>query len=233
MWCFDPATAEVDYDDTRFTQNTRCSYPIEYIDNAKVPCTGGHPKNIVFLTCDAFGVLPPVSKLTPEQAMYHFVSGYTAKVAGTENRRNRSRGNLQCLFWSGFPRLASDGFMQNCWRKKFVSIGSMSGWSTPGWTGGGYGTGHRISLKHTRAIIDSILDGRLGKTATTEEKTFGLAIPKKVDGLPLKMLRPENTWQSKKSFETTAKKLARMFRENFKEYERQASRQVLTAAPKI
>ena len=228
---FDPGTAEVDYDDSKFTENTRCSYPIEAIENAKVPCVGGHPKNIIFLTCDAFGVLPPVSKLTPAQAMYHFVSGYTAKVAGTEVGVTEPTATFSACFGAAFlvwhPTVYAELLAAKI-RKHKANVWLVN----TGWTGGGHGVGHRISLKHTRAIIDAILGGQLQKSATTTEPNFGLAIPKKVEGVPTKMLTPENTWRSKKSFAANAKKLAGMFRKNFAEYADKASPETLAAAPK-
>jgi len=227
---YDPDTAEVDYRDTSITQNTRCSYPIEYIQNAKIPCVGGHPKNIIFLTCDAFGILPPVSQLTPEQAMYHFVSGYTAKVAGTEVGVVEPEATFSACFGAAFlvwhPMVYAELLAKKI-RKHKVKVWLVN----TGWTGGGYGVGHRMKLAHTRSIIDAILDGTLAKTGSTKEPQFGLAIPKSVPDVPTSILKPANTWRSKKKFEATAKKLAGMFQVNFKRYEDQASPEVIAAGP--
>mmetsp|Transcript_23805 Transcript_23805/g.3955 ORF Transcript_23805/g.3955 Transcript_23805/m.3955 type:complete len:281 (-) Transcript_23805:187-1029(-) len=174
---FYPNTRIVDYDNASITENTRCSYPLEYIPSAKIPAIGGHPKNVIFLTCDAYGVLPPVSKLTPEQTMYHFISGYTAKVAGTEVGIKEPEPTFSACFGEAFltrhPSLYAE--MLALKLKKF----NVNTWLiNTGWTGGKYGVGHRMDLKSTRAIIDAIHSGELENTETETLPVFNLEVPK-------------------------------------------------------
>jgi len=228
---FDPETYEVKYEDVSITENTRCSYPIEYIPNAKVPCVGGHPKNVIFLTCDAFGVLPPVSRLTTGQAMYHFISGYTAKVAGTEMGVSAPQETFSACFGAAFlvwhPTKYADLL-----KEKLEKHGSTVWLVNTGWTGGGPGAGKRFELKYTRAVIDAILDGTLDKGAFEEDDVFGLHIPKAVLNVPAEVLRPRNTWKDKESYDAAAKNLSRLFHENFKKYADKASAELLAGAPK-
>ncbi len=220
----------VDYSDTSKTQNTRVSYPIDYIDNAKIPCVGGQPRNVIFLTCDAFGVLPPVSRLTPEQAMYHFISGYTAKVAGTEMGVTEPQATFSACFGAAFmvwhpmkyAELLSDLIRKNNTKVWLVNTG---------WSGGAYGVGQRFSLKYTRAIIDAILNNSLSDVKY-EADVFGLSYPASCEGVPSEVLNPVNTWSDKTSFAKTAKKLADLFRKNFESYVDQANEEVIAAAPK-
>ena len=227
---FDPDTLEVDYTDVSITQNTRCSYPIEYIDNAKIPCVGGHPNNIVFLTCDAFGVLPPVSKLTPEQAMYQFISGYTAKVAGTEVGVTEPVPDFSACYGAAFLSLHPMRYAEllaEKIRKHEVDVWLVN----TGWTGGSYGEGNRFALRHTRAIIDAILRGDLRDASYRTDAVFGLAMPTEVRGVPSQVLDPRSTWSDADRYDATAKKLAAMFVENFEQYADEASPEVLKAAP--
>ena len=228
---FDADTHEVDYTDVSITQNTRCSYPIEYIDNAKVPCVGGHPKNIVFLTCDAFGVLPPVSRLTPEQAMYQFISGYTAKVAGTEIGVTEPEPNFSACYGAAFlslhPTIYAELLAEKI-KKHFAEVWLVN----TGWTGGSYGVGHRFELGHTRAIIDAILGGDLAHADFERDEIFGLAVPDNVPGVPSELLNPRNAWEDKDAYDATARKLAGMFVKNFEKYADQASKEILGAAPR-
>ena len=228
---FDPDTKEVDYTDVRVTQNTRCSYPIEFIDNAKIPCVGGHPKNIIFLTADAFGVLPPVSRLTPAQAMYQFISGYTAKVAGTEVGVTEPEPNFSACYGAAFlslhPTVYAELLAEKI-RKHDVDVWLVN----TGWTGGAYGTGSRFALKHTRSIIDSILDGSLKEASYERDAVFGLAMPTEVPGVPSGLLNPRNSWSDTDAYDATAHKLASMFVKNFEKFADQASTEVLSAAPK-
>ncbi|MDE3012703.1 MAG: phosphoenolpyruvate carboxykinase (ATP) [Gemmatimonadota bacterium] len=227
---FDPDTFDVDYSDVSITQNTRCSYPIEFIDNAKIPCVGGHPKNIVFLTCDAFGVLPPVSKLTPEQAMYQFISGYTAKVAGTEIGVTEPIPDFSACYGAAFlslhPTVYAELLAEKI-RKHDVDVWLVN----TGWTGGAYGTGSRFALRHTRAIVDAILGGALRDAEYEQDKVFGLSMPKRVPGVPDGVLNPRNSWSDSKAYDATADKLVSMFVKNFEKYADQASAEVLGAAP--
>lgn len=227
---FDEQTREVDWHDTSLTQNTRTSYPIEYIPNARIPCVAGHPKNIVFLTCDAFGVLPPVSKLTPEQAMYHFISGYTAKVAGTEMGITEPKATFSACFGAAFLIWHPTKYAEML-AEKMREHGATAWLVNTGWTGGAYGTGERISLKHTRAIINAIHDGTLATSETARDEYFGLAIPKSCDGVPDKMLSPWNTWQDRASYDATAKKLVGLFHNNFAKYSEHASQDLKEAGP--
>jgi len=228
----DPETRVVDYSDNSLTENTRASYPIEFIDHAKIPCLGGHPKNIIFLTCDAFGVLPPVSKLTPEQAMYHFISGYTAKVAGTEVGVTEPQATFSACFGSPFlvwhpPKYAE------LLAEKMRQHGSHAWLVNTGWSGGAYGAGERMSLQYTRAIIHAIHDGSLAQAATETDPVFGLEMPTQCANVPHEILIPKNTWSDKKAFDATAAKLAGLFVENFKEFESEESEAIKAAGPKV
>ena len=173
---FDPHSRAVDYHDTSLTQNTRAAYPIEHIPNAKIPCVGGHPNNIIFLTADAFGALPPVSRLTPEQAMYHFISGYTAKVAGTEMGVNEPQATFSACFGAAFLVWHPSKYAELLAEK--MRTYSANAWLVnTGWSGGPYGIGSRIKLKYTRAIIDAIHSGELANIETIQEPIFGMEVP--------------------------------------------------------
>jgi phosphoenolpyruvate carboxykinase (ATP) len=228
---YDTATREIDYSNSTITENTRASYPIEFIPNAKVPCVGGHPKNIVLLTCDAFGVLPPVSKLSPEQAMYHFISGYTAKVAGTEVGVTEPEATFSACFGAAFlvwhPTKYAE--MLAAMMKKH---GSSAWLVNTGWSGGAYGVGKRISLPYTRAIIDAIHSGDLAAAETAEDPIFGLQVPTSCPGVPSEILIPKNTWLDQAAFEATAKKLAGLFNDNFAKYADVASKEIAAAGPR-
>ncbi|GIL81544.1 hypothetical protein Vretimale_948 [Volvox reticuliferus] len=211
---YDPATRLVDYDSQRLTENTRASYPIEYISNARIPCVGGHPKNVILLACDAFGVLPPVSRLTLEQAMYHFISGYTAKVAGTEVGVKEPTATFSACFGSAFLMLHPYKYATML-ADKMSSHGTHAWLVNTGWTGGKYGVGKRISLKHTRAIIDAIHSGELEKAEYVSTPIFGLQVPTAVTGVPSEILSPENVWSEKNDFASTLNHLGHMFVKNF------------------
>jgi len=228
----DEDTRLVDYTDVSKTENTRASYPIEFIDNAKIPCVGGHPNNIVFLTCDAFGVLPPVSRLTPEQAMYHFISGYTAKVAGTEVGVTEPKATFSACFGGPFLVWHPTKYAELL-AEKIREHGSDVWLVNTGWSGGAYGTGSRMSLKYTRAIIDGIHDGSLAKAASETDPIFGLEVPTECANVPNEILIPKNTWSDKAAFDATAAKLAGLFSENFKKYEDNASEELKAAGPKV
>ena len=228
---FDPRTREVDYTDCSLTQNTRCSYPIEFIPNAKVPCVGSHPKNVVLLTCDAFGILPPVSKLSPAEAMYHFISGYTAKVAGTEMGVTEPEATFSACFGAAFLVWHPTKYAEML-AAKIREFGSSVWLVNTGWTGGGYGVGSRISLPYTRAIIDAIHSGELDKAACQGDETFGFQVPVECPGVPAEILVPQNTWEDKEAYAAGAVKLAELFRENFKIYADGASEEILAAGPR-
>jgi phosphoenolpyruvate carboxykinase (ATP) len=225
-------TQVVDYTDVSITENTRCCYPIEFIDNAKIPCVGGHPRNIIFLTCDAFGVLPPVSKLTPGQAMYHFISGYTAKVAGTEVGVIEPEATFSACFGAAFLVWHPAKYAEML-AEKIRKHGSHVWLVNTGWTGGSFGVGHRFSLKYTRAIIDAVLNGTLEGVEYETDEAFGLAMPKSCPGVPAEVLHPRHAWKDKNAFDTTQAKLAGMFIDNFRKYADKASPELLAAAPKV
>jgi phosphoenolpyruvate carboxykinase (ATP) len=228
---YDDRTRVVDYGDAALTENTRASYPIEYIPNAKIPCVGDHPKNIILLTCDAFGVLPPVSRLTPEQAMYHFISGYTARVAGTEMGVKEPEATFSACFGAAFLVWHPTKYAELL-AKKMEQHGSRAWLVNTGWTGGPHGVGHRLSIKHTRAIIDAIHDGSLADCPMTEDRLFGLHVPTRCPSVPDDVLNPKNTWKDKDAYDRTAKKLAQLFRDNFKKYEGEATEKMRNAGPR-
>ena len=227
-----PHTHEVDFSDGSLTQNTRCSYPIEYIENAKIPCVTGHPTNIILLTCDAFGVLPPVSRLTPEQAMYHFISGYTAKVAGTEVGVNEPEATFSACFGAAFLVWHPTKYAEQL-AEKIKQHNSDVWLVNTGWSGGAFGTGARISLKHTRAIIDAIHNGELAKAEFTADPVFGVNIPNQCADVPAEILNPKQTWDDPQAFDEAAANLAKKFNDNFQTYEDQASAEIRGAAPKV
>lgn len=223
----------VDYSNGSKTENTRVSYPINHIDNFKEDLEGNHPKNIIFLTADAFGVLPPVSKLTKEQAMYYFLSGYTAKVAGTERGITEPTATFSSCFGEAFLPLHPTVYAELLGKKideHNVNVFLVN----TGWSGGSYGVGKRMSIKNTRACINGILDGKINNSEFEKLPLFDLSIPKTLDGVDTNVLNPRNTWENKDAYDATAKKLAGMFVENFKKYVKDGSSFDFTAAgPKI
>lgn len=206
-----------DYFDVSKTPNGRVSYPIEHIENFDKSQMGGHPENIIFLTCDAYGVLPPVSKLSPEAAMYHFLSGYTAKVAGTERGIDEPQATFSTCFGAAFMTLHPTVYA-DLLQKKIETHGSNVYLVNTGWSGGAYGTGERMSIKNTRACIDAILDGSIQKSEFVDEGHFGLSIPKTLADIPPSVLNPRDSWDNKEAYDATAQKLANLFKENFKQY---------------
>lgn len=229
---YDERTHAVDYTDTSLTQNTRASYPIEFIPNAKIPCVGGHPKNIVLLTADAFGVLPPVSKLSPEQAMYHFISGYTAKVAGTEMGVTEPQATFSACFGAAFMVWHPSKYAELL-AEKMAEHGANAWLVNTGWTGGAFGTGSRISLKYTRAIIDAIHDGSLNNVDYVADPIFGLAVPTSCPNVPDEILTPKNTWADPAAYDAQAAKLAELFNRNFAAYKEGSSEAIINAGPKL
>jgi phosphoenolpyruvate carboxykinase (ATP) len=227
---FDEETHHVDFHNTSITQNTRGAYPIEFIRNAKIPCVAGHPTDVIFLTCDAFGVLPPVSKLTPEQAMYHFISGYTAKVAGTEMGVTEPQATFSPCFGGPFLMWRPAKYAELLAAK--MQQHKANAWLVnTGWSGGAYGVGSRMKLKLTRAIINAIHSGELADVETTVDPVFGLAVPGSCPGVPSEILTPRNTWENPSSFDATARKLAGLFRENFEKYAVGVTTSVRNAGP--
>jgi len=221
-----------DLDSSEFTENTRASYPIPHIPNATRRGMGGQPKNVVFLTADAFGVLPPVSKLTPAQAMYHFMSGYTAKVAGTERGVTEPQPNFSACFGAPFLPLHPTVYAELLGQK--LAEGGADTWLVnTGWSGGAFGVGSRMKLEYTRAMVRAILDGTLASASTTEDPFFGIHVPDSCPGVPTEILKPRNTWEDKDGYDAQATKLAGMFAENFKQYADNASDEVKAAGPKV
>lgn len=219
------------FDSTLYTENTRCSYPLDFIPNASRTGVAGHPKNIVFLTSDAFGVLPPISKLTPEQAMYHFISGYTAKVAGTERGVTEPTPTFSACFGAPFMPLHPNVYAELL-AKKIVEHGSKVWLVNTGWSGGPYGVGSRMKLSYTRKMLEVALNGGLDAVEFDTEPFFGLAIPKSVEGVPSELLHPRNTWNDKRAYDEKARLLAGMFKENFKKFSAKVSDAVLAAGPR-
>ena len=207
-----------DYDDSSLTENTRVTYPVDYIPNAAIPSIGGHPKNVIFLTADAFGVLPPVSKLSPEQAMYYFINGYTSKLAGTEAGVTDPVPNFSPCFGGPFmPRQPVE--YATMLADRIEKHGANVWLLNTGWTGGPYGTGKRFSLKYTRAMVTAILDGSLSKVPTETDPIFGLHIPTAVPNVPSEVLMPRATWTDGSAYDAKATELAKKFRANDKNFE--------------
>jgi phosphoenolpyruvate carboxykinase (ATP) len=207
----------IDYTDGSKTENTRVSYPIEHIDNHEPSLRAAHPQNIIFLTCDAFGVLPPVSKLTKEQAMYYFLSGYTAKVAGTERGITEPQAAFSACFGEAFLPLHPTVYAKLL-GEKMDKYNVNAYLVNTGWAGGGYGVGERMSIKATRSCVNAILDGSIKNVEFEQTQFFKLNIPKELEGVDTHLLNPRNAWPDKDAFDQTAKKLAGMFVENFKKY---------------
>jgi phosphoenolpyruvate carboxykinase (ATP) len=228
---YEQATHRVDFADTSITQNTRGAYPIEFIRNAKIPCVAGHPRDIIFLTCDAFGVLPPVSKLSPAQAMYHFISGYTAKVAGTEVGVTEPQATFSPCF--GGPFLVWHPMKYASLLAEKIQRHRSNVWLVnTGWSGGAHGVGKRMKLSLTRAIIDAIHSGQLATIASNPDPVFGVGIVAECPGVPREVLTPRATWSDKTAYDATARKLAGLFLANFRQYEDKVAREVKEAAPK-
>jgi phosphoenolpyruvate carboxykinase (ATP) len=227
---FFPGSNQINFDDGSITENTRVSYPLHYISNAKEPAVGGLPKNIFFLTCDAFGVLPPVSRLTPGQAMYQFISGYTAKVAGTEAGVTEPKPTFSACFGAPFLPLHPGRYAQmlgDKMRENKVNVWMIN----TGWTGGPYGIGNRMKLKYTRAMITAALEGRLDQVEFEKHPVFGMEIPKTCQDVPAELLNPRNTWSDKKAYDEKAAYLAALFIRNFEKYAAGVSAEILAAAP--
>jgi len=213
----DPDSRVVDFTNTEKTENGRVSYPIDHIPNFQPESVGTHPKSIFFLTCDAFGVLPPVSKLTPEQAMYHFLSGYTAKVAGTERGVKEPEATFSACFGSPFLTLHPTRYA-DLLRQKLSEHGTQVYLVNTGWTGGAYGVGKRMSIKATRACINSVLDGSIASAPMRTDERFGFEVPTQLPGVPSEVLNPADAWEDKQAYAQTANKLVGMFQSNFKDF---------------
>ncbi len=215
----DPETRRLDLDDNRYTENTRASYPLDFIPNVAPGGQGGHPENIIMLTADAFGVLPPISRLTPEQAMYHFLSGYTARVAGTEKGLGKEpAATFSTCFGAPFMPRHPSVYAEMLGRKT-ADTGAKCWLVNTGWTGGAYGTGRRMEIAHTRAMVRAALDGRLAEVTTTRHPDFGLAIPEDCPDVPEGVLDPKSTWADKQAYDQVAGELRKRFETNFKQFE--------------
>jgi len=221
-----------DYESGKITENTRVSYPIYHIDNVQESSVGANPKNIFFLTCDASGVLPPISKLTQGQAMFHFISGYTAKVAGTEAGITEPVSAFSACFGAPFMPLHPTKYAEMLGEK--MAAAEVNVWLiNTGWSGGAYGTGSRMKLKYTRAMITAALNGELEDVGYTTHKVFGLAMPNECPNVPTDILHPKNTWSDKDAYDAEANKLAVKFNKNFEKFEEYANEEILAGAPKV
>ena len=228
---FKEGTNEPDYESSAITENTRVSYPIEHIENIQVPSIGHNPKNIFFLTCDASGVLPPISKLTPGQAMFHFISGYTAKVAGTEAGITEPVAAFSACFGAPFMPLHPTKYAEMLGEK--MQAAGVNVWLiNTGWSGGPYGVGNRMKLKYTRAMITAALEGELDHVSYSAHDVFGLAMPGECPNVPTEVLNPKNTWADKEAYDKEANKLAVKFNKNFEKFEAYANEEIMAGAPK-
>lgn len=222
---------DIDFANTSITQNTRVSYPIHHINNIQTPSVGENPKNIFFLTADAFGVLPPISKLTPGQAAYHFISGYTAKVAGTEAGIDEPVPSFSACFGAPFMPLHPTKYAEMLSAK--MKENNVNVWLVnTGWTGGPYGVGSRMKLRYTREMISSALEGKLDNVEFEQHPIFGLAMPVSCENVPTEVLNPRNTWSDKEAYDKKAQTLAESFKKNFEKFEKQANEEILSGAPK-
>jgi phosphoenolpyruvate carboxykinase (ATP) len=228
---FYPGTQTIDFTNISKTENTRTAYPIHYIDNAVIPSAGGIPQNIFFLTCDAFGVLPPISRLNVVQAMFHFISGYTAKVAGTETGITEPEATFSACFGEPFLPLHPTVYA-NILGEKLKKQQANVWLVNTGWSGGSYGTGHRMKLGYTRAMISAALNGCLDKVEFVTHPVFGVEMPTACPGVPHEILNPVSTWQDEAKYHETARKLARLFNDNFKQHLDFAVGDIHAGAPK-
>ena len=229
---YDPTTREIDLDDASKTENTRASYPLSSINNIVPEGHAGNPRNIIMLTADAFGVLPPVARLSPEQAMYHFLSGYTAKVAGTEKGIKEPEATFSTCFGAPFMVL-HPGVYADLLGKKVSQHNAACWLINTGWSGGPYGVGKRMKIGYTRAMIRAILSGQLAEVETTPDPIFGVKVPNSCPDVPAEVLQPRNTWADKGAYDKQARDLARRFSENFEKYEAGVTEAVRAVAPKV
>lgn len=228
---FKPGTNTIDFTSGEITENTRVSYPIDYIANAMNPSIGATPKNIFFLTADAYGILPPISRLNPGQAMYHFISGYTAKVAGTEDGVQEPSPTFSACFGAPFLPLHPTRYAEMLGEK--IKAHNVNMWLVnTGWNGGGYGVGSRMKLEYTRAMITAALEGELDNVSYHQHSVFGMMMPNECPGVPPQMLSAKFTWEDKTAYDDTARKLADYFINNFEKYAADASPEILAGAPK-
>jgi len=214
---YDPETKELDFEDDSLTPNMRCAYPLDYISNASETGLGGHPKNVIMLTCDAFGVLPPIARLTPAQAMYHFLSGFTSRMAGTERGVTEPSPVFSTCFGAPFMPRRPEVY-GNLLRDKIAKHGATCWLVNTGWTGGAYGTGKRMPIKATRALLTAALDGSLNEATFRKDPNFGFDVPVSVAGVEDTLLDPRSTWADAEAYDAAAAKLVQMFSDNFEQY---------------
>lgn len=214
---YDPETLELDFEDSSLTQNMRCAYPLDYISNASATGLGGHPKNVIMLTCDAFGVLPPIARLTPAQAMYHFLSGFTSKTPGTERGVTEPTPTFSTCFGAPFMPRRPEVYGKLL-QEKIAQFGAECWLVNTGWTGGKHGTGKRMPIKATRALLTAALDGSLSKTEFRKDPNFGFDVPVAVPGVDATLLNPRATWADAAAYDAQAAKLVGMFADNFGQY---------------
>ena len=228
----DPVTRQLDLNDNSLAENSRGAYPIDFIPNASKDNMGGVPRNIVMLTADAYGILPPIAKLTPEQAMYHFLSGYTARVAGTEIGVTEPDATFSTCF--GAPFMPRHPSVYGNLLKERIAKGGVDCWLVnTGWTGGKYGVGHRMPIKATRALLNAALDGSLNQAEFRTDPNFGFQVPVAVPGVDPAILNPRDTWADKAAYDATAAKLVDLFNENFGQFADHVDEGVRAAAPKV
>ncbi len=228
----DPQTRAIDWDSDFLTENTRATYPIDHIPGAVLGGVGDHPRNVFFLTCDAFGVLPPIARLTPEMANYHFVSGFTAKVAGTEVGVDEPKPTFSTCFGAPFMPLHPTVYA-NMLAERLTWHETDCWLVNTGWTGGPYGTGRRMSIRTTRRVLSAALDGKLARVSFTPDPVFGILVPDSCPGVDATLLWPRNTWTDKAAYDEAAARLARMFADNFAQYKGVASPEVAAAGPRL
>ena len=228
----DMDSGKLDLDDSSITENTRAAYPISHIENSVPSGTGGHPKNIIMLTADAFGVMPPIARLTPEQAMYHFLSGYTAKVAGTEKGLGKEpEATFSTCFGAPFMALHPNVYARMLGEK--IAKHNVNCWLVnTGWSGGPYGVGQRMQIAYTRAMVRSALNGALAKVPTEPDPIFGVHLPVSCDGVPSEVLKPWNTWKNPKAYQEKAMELAARFKKNFDQFTADVTEKIRSAGPR-
>lgn len=228
----DPVTRQPDYDDDRITENTRAAYPVDFIPNCELSGRGGQPANVLFLTCDAFGVLPPLARLTSEQALYHFLSGYTAKVAGTEAGVTEPEATFSACFAAPFLPLPPARYAEML-DQRLRQHGAAVWLVNTGWTGGGFRQGHRIRLAFTRAMVRAVLSGHMNQAVFAPDPVFGLQVPQGCPGVPPELFRPRDTWRDPAAYDTAARQLSALFRANLETYAAQVPDAVRLAGPKV
>jgi len=230
---YDPVTRLMDLDDDKLTENTRASYPLDFIGNSIPEKRAGHPKNIILLTCDASGVLPPIARLTPEQALYHFISGYTAKVSSTELDMNKEPTITFSACFGGPFMVHHPGYYADILKRKILRHNARCWLVNTGWVGGAYRVGKRISIKHTRALLNAALDGKLNDVTYRKDPIFGFEVPTTCPEVPVQVLDPASSWENKADYQDRYRQLASRFIENFKKFSDGCPPEVIAAGPKV